>query len=95
MRADTYNEVLNDIGRRDNATTNLQTSNKSLQPTASHAFQMKLTNNNYIISIGTKNFTERYHRDKAGWVKDQRAQPNVPDDSRAGPESCPACSSRH
>ena len=30
---------------------------------------MKLTNNNYIISIGTKNFTERYYRDKAGWLK--------------------------
>jgi hypothetical protein len=51
---------------------------------------MKLTNNNYIISIGTKNFTERYYRDKAGWLKGQRPQPNVPDDSRAGPESCPA-----
>ena len=30
---------------------------------------MKLTNNNYIILIGTKNFTERYYRDKAGWLK--------------------------
>jgi len=30
---------------------------------------MKLTNDNYIISIGTKNFTERYCRDKAGWLK--------------------------
>jgi hypothetical protein len=55
--------------RSDNATINLQTSNQSLQPTASHACQMKLTNNNYIISIGTKNFTERYYRDKAGWLK--------------------------
>jgi len=30
---------------------------------------MKLTNNNYTISIGTKNFTERYYRDKEGWLK--------------------------
>jgi hypothetical protein len=30
---------------------------------------MKLTNNSYIISIGTKNFTEKYFRDKDGWVK--------------------------
>jgi hypothetical protein len=30
---------------------------------------MKLTNDTYLISIGTKNFTERYYRDKAGWLK--------------------------
>jgi len=30
---------------------------------------MKLTNDNYIILIGTKKFTERYYRDKAGWLK--------------------------
>jgi hypothetical protein len=30
---------------------------------------MKLTNNSYTIFIGTKNFTERYFRDKKGWVK--------------------------
>jgi hypothetical protein len=30
---------------------------------------MKLTNNNYIILIGTKNFSERYYRDRAGWLK--------------------------
>lgn len=30
---------------------------------------MKLTNNSYIISIGTKNFTEKYFRDESGWVK--------------------------
>ncbi len=30
---------------------------------------MKLTNDNYIISMGTKNFTEKYFRDKNGWVK--------------------------
>ena len=30
---------------------------------------MKLTNDSYIILIGTKNFTERYWRDKAGWLK--------------------------
>jgi hypothetical protein len=33
------------------------------------AFQMKLTNNSYIVLIGTKNFIERYYRDKAGWLK--------------------------
>jgi hypothetical protein len=30
---------------------------------------MKLTNDSYVISIGTKNFTERYFRDETGWVK--------------------------
>lgn len=30
---------------------------------------MNLTNNSYVILIGTKNFTERYYRDKAGWLK--------------------------
>lgn len=30
---------------------------------------MKLTNDSYIISMGTKNFTETYFRDKDGWVK--------------------------
>jgi hypothetical protein len=30
---------------------------------------MNLTNESYVILIGTKNFTERYYRDKAGWVK--------------------------
>ena len=30
---------------------------------------MKLTNDAYIISIGTKNLTERYFRDKTGWMK--------------------------
>ncbi|MGE5041699.1 MAG: hypothetical protein ACM3IJ_02245 [Candidatus Levyibacteriota bacterium] len=30
---------------------------------------MKLTNDCYTIFIGTKNFTERYFRDKEGWVK--------------------------
>ena len=30
---------------------------------------MKLTNNSYTIFIGTKNFTERYYRDKVGWLK--------------------------
>jgi hypothetical protein len=30
---------------------------------------MKLTNNSYLISIKTKNFTEKYFRDKNGWVK--------------------------
>lgn len=30
---------------------------------------MKLTNDSYIITIGTKNFTEKYFRDEKGWVK--------------------------
>ena len=30
---------------------------------------MKLTNDSYLILIGTENFTERYYRDKAGWLK--------------------------
>jgi hypothetical protein len=30
---------------------------------------MKLTNDSYTILIGTKNFTERYYRDKEGWAK--------------------------
>ena len=28
-----------------------------------------LTNSSYDILISTKNTTERYHRDEAGWVK--------------------------
>ena len=30
---------------------------------------MKLTNDSYIISMGTDNFTEKYFRDTDGWVK--------------------------
>ena len=30
---------------------------------------MKLTNNSYLILMGTKNFTERYYRDADGWLK--------------------------
>ena len=30
---------------------------------------MKLTNDSYVILIGSKNFTERYYRDEIGWVK--------------------------
>jgi hypothetical protein len=30
---------------------------------------MKLTNNSYTISIGTKNFSGRYYCDEAGWLK--------------------------
>jgi len=30
---------------------------------------MKITNDSYVILIGTKNFTERYYRDKSGWLK--------------------------
>ena len=31
--------------------------------------QVNLTNASYVIWIGTKNFTERYYRDKTGWLK--------------------------
>ena len=30
---------------------------------------MDLTNHSYVILISTKTSTERYYRDKAGWVK--------------------------
>ena len=30
---------------------------------------MNLKNENYVILMGTKNFTERYFKDKKGWVK--------------------------
>jgi len=30
---------------------------------------MKLTNDAYTILIGTENFTERYYRDRDGWLK--------------------------
>ena len=30
---------------------------------------MKLTNDMYMILIRTKHFTERYYREKAGWLK--------------------------
>lgn len=31
---------------------------------------MDLTNDSYVISISTKNWTERYYRDEKGWVKE-------------------------
>jgi hypothetical protein len=30
---------------------------------------MKLSNDTYVISIGSRTWTERYYRDEAGWVK--------------------------
>ncbi len=30
---------------------------------------MNLTNDNYVIYMGTKNFTEKYYKDKDGWAK--------------------------
>lgn len=30
---------------------------------------MNLKNDSYIIFIGTKNFTEKYFKDKKGWLK--------------------------
>ena len=31
--------------------------------------EMNLTNDSYVILICTKSFTERYYRDKTGWLK--------------------------
>ena len=31
--------------------------------------KMNLKNDNYVIYIGTKNFTEKYYKDKEGWLK--------------------------
>src|SRR5262249_40046371 len=33
------------------------------------AIDMRLTNDSYVILIHTKSATERYYRDKQGWVK--------------------------
>lgn len=30
---------------------------------------MNLKNENYVISMGTKHFTEKYYKDKKGWLK--------------------------
>jgi hypothetical protein len=30
---------------------------------------MNLKNDNYVIYLGTKNFTEKYYKDKEGWLK--------------------------
>lgn len=30
---------------------------------------MNLKNDNYIIYMGTSNFTEKYYKDKDGWLK--------------------------
>ena len=30
---------------------------------------MNLKNDSYVIYIGTKNFTEKYYKDKKGWLK--------------------------
>lgn len=30
---------------------------------------MNLKNDSYIIYVGTKNFTEKYYKDKVGWLK--------------------------
>ena len=30
---------------------------------------MNLKNDSYIVYLGTKNFTEKYYKDKEGWVK--------------------------
>jgi len=30
---------------------------------------MNFKNDNYVIYMGTKNFTEKYYKDKDGWLK--------------------------
>ena len=30
---------------------------------------MNLKNDNYVVYIGTKNFTEKYYKDRDGWLK--------------------------
>jgi hypothetical protein len=35
-----------------------------------NTLDMKLTNDSYLILLGTKNFTEQYYRDKDGWLKE-------------------------
>ena len=30
---------------------------------------MNLKNDSYVLLIGAKNYTERYYRDRTGWVK--------------------------
>lgn len=30
---------------------------------------MNLKNDSYVIHLGTKNFTEKYYKDKDGWLK--------------------------
>jgi hypothetical protein len=45
-----------------------QTKQRTLQAIGVNS-HMKLTNESYVILMGTKNFTERYYRDKAGWLK--------------------------
>lgn len=30
---------------------------------------MNLKNDSYVIYLGTKNFTEKYYKDKKGWLK--------------------------
>lgn len=30
---------------------------------------MNLKNDSYVIYLGTKNFTEKYYKDKEGWVR--------------------------
>jgi len=30
---------------------------------------MNLKNDSYVIYMGTKNFTEKYYKDKKGWLK--------------------------
>jgi hypothetical protein len=38
-------------------------------PVTTEPIDMNLTNDSYLILIGSRNFTERYYRDKKGWLK--------------------------
>jgi hypothetical protein len=38
-------------------------------PVTTGTIDMNLTNDSYLILLGTRNFTERYYRDKKGWLK--------------------------
>jgi hypothetical protein len=37
--------------------------------TTPRGYDMNLTNDTYVILISTRTFTERYYRDKTGWLK--------------------------
>ncbi len=55
---------------------------------------MKLTNDSYIILIGSRNFTERYYRDKAGWLKLSARGRTFRMTAEQVLNHCPACGSR-
>ena len=44
---------------------------------------MNIKNESYVIYIGTKNFTERYYKDKKRVVKNILTGHEIPNDGRA------------